>query len=319
MIRSKIIATGAYLPARVLTNHDLAKTIDTNHDWIVERTGIAQRHIAAEGELTSDLGTAAAKQALSNAGLRAEDCDLIVVATTTPDQTFPATATTIQHKLGARAIPAFDIQAVCSGFLYALNVADNFIRTGQVKNALVIGAETFSRIVDWQDRGTAILFGDGAGAAVLSAANEPDKGIIGIDIFSDGKFNDLLYVDGGASRGDRIGKVRMQGKEVFKHAVGILTDVSRKVLDKHNLKTSDVSWVIPHQANRRIIESSADKLGLSVDKFIITIDQHGNTSAASIPLAMHTGFADKRLKSGDLVMFQALGGGFTWGAGLARI
>ncbi len=319
MHRARIAATGGYLPARILSNDDLAKTIDTNHDWIVARTGIFRRHIAAVDELTSDLAAHAAKMALLNAAIVAEDIDLIVLATTTPDLTFPATAVAVQQKLGCRAIPAFDIQAVCSGFLYALNVADNFIRAGQVSNALVIGAETFSRIVDWTDRGTAILFGDGAGAVVLQRSTVPDTGILGINILSDGRFQDLLYVDGGASSSEKIGKVKMQGKEVFKHAVNILSEVSQKILIKHSVSASMIDWVIPHQANRRIIESTADRCGISIDKFIITIDDHGNTSAASIPLALHKGFTDGRIQPGNLLMLQALGGGFTWGAGLIRI
>lgn len=318
MLRSRVIATGAYLPQKLLTNHDLAQRMDTSHDWIVSRTGISERHIAADGELTSDLGTAAAKIALQNAGLKATDIDLIVLATTTPDRTFPATAATIQHKLGARAIPAFDVQAVCSGFLYALNIADNFIRSGQVRTALVIGAEVFSRIVDWTDRGTAILFGDGAGAAILQADHSSMRGILGIDIHADGQYQDLLYVDGGPSMAESVGKVRMQGKDVFKHAVGLLHQVSKDIMDKHQLTAEMINWVIPHQANRRIIEATAEKAGIPIEKFVITIDKHGNTSAASIPLAFHTAVSDNRIKPNDMILLQALGGGFTWGAGLLR-
>jgi len=318
MLRSRVIATGSYVPEKIVHNRDLESTLDTNHEWILSRTGIEQRHIAADGQLTSDLAVNAAKAALAKAKMTAADIDLIVLATTTADNTFPSTATTVQHKLGARAIPAFDIQAVCSGFLYALNVADNFIRTGQVKNALVIGAETFSRIVDWTDRGTAILFGDGAGAVILQSDHSSLHGILGIDIFSDGAYHNLLYVDGGPSISDKVGKVKMQGKDVFKHAVGLLHQASIDILSKHQLQPSQIDWVIPHQANRRIIEATAEKSGISLDKFVITIGQHGNTSAASIPLAFDRAVNDNRIKSGDMIMLQALGGGFTWGAGLIK-
>jgi 3-oxoacyl-[acyl-carrier-protein] synthase III len=324
MRRGKIISTGAYLPERIVGNAELAQSIDTSDDWIQSRTGIKQRHIAAANQSTSDLATLAAKQALAKINLAATELDLIIVATTTPDRTFPAVATMVQHNLGCGQIPAFDIQAVCSGFLYALHTADNFIQTGQYRNVLVIGAETFSRIVDWQDRATAILFGDGAAAVILQAqtiANaDTDSGCIGFRLHADGQFHDLLRVDSGPGQSDgRVGKVQMQGKEVFKHAVQILSTVSHEVLTASGFSADAVDWVVPHQANRRIIEASAEKLGLAVDKIILTIENHGNTSAASIPLALHHGYSQGLFRPGQLLLLQALGGGFTWGAGLLRI
>ncbi len=323
-LAAKITSTGAYLPIQKVSNHDLSKTLDTSHEWIFERTGISSRHIAAKGELTSDLAVAAAKQALDRAGLSPQGIDLIVVATTTPDRTFPSTAVAVQHKLGCRTIGAFDVQAVCSGFLYALAIANNFIKAGGVKHALVIGAETFSRIVDWQDRGTAILFGDGAGAVILSAAEvkdlKTDPGVIDCEILADGKYQDLLYVDGGPSLDGQVGKVKMQGREVFKHAVQLLADVSIRMLQKNRIDPSQIDWVVPHQANRRIIEASAEKAGIDPARCIITMENTGNTSAASIPLALHQAFVvDKKIKAGDLLLLQALGGGFTWGAALIRL
>ena len=321
MLTGRILGSGAYLPERRLGNQELALTIDTSDEWIQSRTGIAARHIAASDQNTSDLATLAAMRAVSNAGIAATDLDLIIVATTTPDQTFPSVATMVQHRLGCKPIGAFDIQAVCSGFLYAIATANNFIKAGAAKRVLVIGAEVFSRIVDWQDRGTAILFGDGAAAIVLGAEDaESGRGCLGFKLCADGQFHDLLQVDGGPGFAHgQVGKVRMQGKEVFKHAVQILSTVSDEILAQYSLQSAQVDWVIPHQANRRIIEASAEKLGIPIERVIITIAEHGNTSAASIPLALHQGLSDGRLQPGQLVMLQALGGGFTWGAGLIRI
>jgi len=320
--RSRIISTGVYLPSRVMENAELAARVDTSDEWIVERTGIRRRHIAAEGEFTSDLATAAAKEALLAAGLDAEAIDLIIVATATPDQTFPATATRVQAKLGMTKGVAFDVAAVCSGFLYALTVADAMIRAGQGQTALVIGAETFSRILDWEDRGTCVLFGDGAGAVVLRAEAgrglPSDKGILAARLHSDGRYNDLLYVDGGPGSTGTTGKLRMKGKEVFRHAVTNLSGVMLETLDAAGLAPSDVAWVIPHQANLRILEGTAKKLGLSIDSVVVTVDRHANTSAASVPLALDTAVRDGRVKDGDLLLLEAMGGGFTWGAAAVR-
>ncbi|MGD9650236.1 MAG: beta-ketoacyl-ACP synthase III [Dongiaceae bacterium] len=310
MLRSRIRGVGSYLPAKILRNQDLAKSLETSDEWITGRTGIKQRHIAADTERTSDLAYEAAMDALKNSGMRASQIDMIVLATTTPDEIFPATAAKVQAKLGMTSGFAFDIQAVCSGFLYALNVADNFIRSGQVKTALVIGAETFSRIVDWNDRTTAILFGDGAGAVVLQA-DQGDVGIIGSILHSDGRYRDMLHTDAS-------GKTRMQGKEVFKHAVKNLADVASEILAEYNFKGADIDWLIPHQANSRIIHATAEHLGVPLHKIIETIADHGNTSAASIPLAFATGVKDGRIKPGQLLLFEAMGGGFTWGASLAK-
>ena len=320
MMRSKIIGCGAYLPEKCLSNHELSEIVETSHDWIVERTGIHRRHIAAEGEKTSDLALAAAQQALENAGVQALDLDLIVLATATPDETFPATATTVQARLGVAGIPAFDVQAVCTGFIYALAVADNFIKTGQSKLALVIGAETFSRILDWQDRGTCVLFGDGAGAVLLRAENPTANGagILSTHLHADGRHHDMLYVDGGPSSTMSTGLLRMRGPEVFRHAVKNLTSVVKEALAENNLEASDIDWLVPHQANRRIIDHTAKKLGLPAEKVVLTVADHGNTSAASVPLALHTAVGDGRIKSGDMVLLEAMGGGFTWGAALAR-
>jgi 3-oxoacyl-[acyl-carrier-protein] synthase-3 len=322
---SVVKGCGAYLPKHIVTNHDLATVMDTTHDWIVERTGIHQRHVAAEGELTSDLATHAATQALTRAGISVDDVDVIVLATTTADDTFPAAAVTVQRKLGAHNAFAFDVQAVCSGFVYALSIADNFIRNGQVKTALVIGAETMSRLLDPQDRGTAVLFGDGAGALVLQAEEiSPQevafqqRGVLSTHLYSDGRCRDALYVDGGPSRGGAIGYVRMQGREVMKSAVEKIGDAVKKALEFHGLTPQDVDWFVPHQANIRIINAVAKHFALPAERFIVTVDQHANTSAASIPLALAVAEADGRILPGHLVVIEAMGGGFTWGSALIR-
>lgn len=321
--RSVIIGTGSYLPQTILSNDDLAARLDTSNEWIVERTGIRRRHVAAPGEFTSDLGTAAARRALDAAGLTPADIDLIIVATATPDQTFPACATVIQHKLGMVHGMAFDIAAVCSGFLYALTVADSLLTGGPYRRALVIGAETFSHILDWEDRTTAVLFGDGAGAVVLEAQDQPgstasDRGILAARLHSDGRYNDLLYVDGGPGSTGTTGKLRMKGKEVFRHAVTNLSSVMGEVLEAASLEPKDVAWVIPHQANLRILEATAKKLGLDPNRVVVTVDQHANTSAASVPLALDVAVRDGRVKPGDLLLLEAMGGGFTWGAAAIR-
>ncbi|MFC3713554.1 beta-ketoacyl-ACP synthase III [Sphingoaurantiacus capsulatus] len=320
--RSRIVGTGTYLPSRVIENAEMAALVDTSDEWIVERTGIRRRHIAAEGELTSDLAVNAAKQALESAGIDVQAVDLIVVATATPDQTFPATATRVQAKLGLTHGVAFDVAAVCSGFLYALTVADAMIRAGQGKTALVIGAETFSRILDWEDRTTCVLFGDGAGAVVLRAeegqGTNDDKGLLAARLHSDGRYNELLYVDGGPGSTGTTGKLRMKGKEVFRHAVTNLSSVMLETLAAAGLKPEDVSWVIPHQANLRILEGTAKKLSLPIDRVVVTVDQHANTSAASVPLALDAAVRDGRIKDGDLLLLEAMGGGFTWGAAAVR-
>lgn len=320
--RSVLRSCGIYLPEKVLTNADLARMVDTSDEWIIERTGIRQRHIAADGELTSDLAIAASRQALERAGLDGADIDLIVLATATPDETFPATATTVQAALGMYQGAAFDIQAVCSGFVYALAVADNFIKAGQARRALVIGAETFSRILDWSDRTTCVLFGDGAGAVVLEAqegaGDVGDSGILASRLHSDGRHHDLLYVDGGPSSTQDSGHLRMQGREVFRHAVVNLAGVMNEVLGDLGLTAADIDWVVPHQANKRILDGTARKLGILPDKIIITVEEHANTSAASVPLALNAGVEDGRIKRGDLVLMEAMGGGFTWGACLVR-
>lgn len=322
MIRSRIIGTGSYLPARILSNVTLAAQVDTSDEWIVERTGIRQRHIAAHDEFTSDLGTHAARRALESAGLRADNIDLVIVATATPDQTFPATATIIQAKLGIDDCVAFDVAAVCSGFLYALTVADAMLRTGAHRNALVIGAETFSRLLDWEDRATCVLFGDGAGAVVLSAnegdGTSADHGVLATRLHADGRHNQLLYVDGGAGSTGTVGKLRMKGKEVFRHAVTNLAAVMVETLDAAGLAASDVDWVVPHQANLRILEATARKLGLAPEQVITTVQLHANTSAASVPLALDTAVRDGRIQPGQLLLLEAMGGGFTWGAAAVR-
>lgn len=321
MIRSVIRGSGSALPERAVSNAELAVQVDTTDEWIVERTGIRQRYIADEGETTSTLAIAAAKRALNVAGIDAKDIDLIVLATATPDQTFPATATRVQNALGCNGGIAFDVAAVCSGFLYALGTADSMLKTGMAKRALVIGAETFSRILDWEDRTTCVLFGDGAGALVLEAQDvaADGPGIIDTKLHADGKHNELLFVDGGPSTTGTVGKLRMKGREVFRHAVVNLADVLKETLASSGFEPSDIDWVVPHQANARILDATARKLGLPAEKVIVTVDQHANTSAASVPLAFDVGIRDGRIKPGDLVMFEAMGGGFTWGASLARI
>ena len=329
--RSIITGSGSYLPDRVVTNDELAERIETSDDWIVARTGIRQRHIAADDEMTSDLALIAAERALNDAGVMASEVDLLVLATTTPDQTFPATATRVQSRLGMINGAAFDIQAVCSGFIYGLSIADNFIKAGQAKTVILIGAETFSRLLDWEDRNTCVLFGDGAGAIVLrAAANGEDadiigerghnvgRGVLSTHIHSDGCTNELLYVDGGPSSTKTVGHVRMNGREVFRHAVNNLVSVVYEAMETHSLAIDDIDWLVPHQANKRILDSTAKKLGLSADKVVVTLDRHANTSAASIPLALDEAVKDGRIKPGNLVLLEAMGGGLTWGAGLVR-
>ena len=322
-VRSLITGVGAYLPERIITNAEMETLVDTTDEWIVERTGIKQRHVAADGELTSDLAIAASKKALEHAGISGQDLDLIVVATATPDHTFPATAVKVQEALARPGIPAFDVQAVCTGFVYALSVADNFVRAGQAKTALVIGAETFSRILDWEDRATCVLFGDGAGAVVLQAGEgqgtAQDQGILSTHLHADGRQHDLLYVDGGPSTTGTAGYLRMQGREVFKHAVINLSDTVKEALSANDISIEDVDWFVPHQANKRILDSTAKKLGLAAEKVIVTVDQHANTSAASIPLALNAGVQDGRIKQGDLMILEGMGGGFTWGSVAARL
>lgn len=316
-----IAGYGGYLPSNVVSNDDLAQTVDTSHEWIVARTGITQRHVAAAGELTSDLGTAAAQRALDDAGLTPAAVDLIVVATSTPDNTFPATATAIQHKLGAPAGIAFDVQAVCAGFVFAVAVADNFIRLGQAKTALVIGAETFSRILDWQDRSTCVLFGDGAGALVLSAEarNGRARGVLATHLSADGRYYDKLFVDGGAGRDGRAGHLRMAGQDVFRFAVPALADGVNRVLAQSGEDLAALDLLVPHQANKRIIDAVGQRLDLRDDQVVVTVDRHANTSAASIPLALADARDAQRLRSGQLVAITGIGGGFAWGAGLLRL
>lgn len=323
MRRSLLVGQGAYLPARVVTNAELAASVDTSDEWIFKRTGIRQRHVAAEGEMTSDLALAAARRALDSAGVAAGDIDLIVLATTTPDDTFPATATKVQAGLGIHHGAAFDVQAVCAGFMYALAVADNFIKAGQAQRALVIGAETFTRLLDWNDRSTCVLFGDGAGAVVLEShqgdGGAGDFGILSTHLHTDGRQRDILYVDGGPSSTRTVGHVRMNGKEVFRHAVGKLAAVMEEALADHGLAPSAVDWLVPHQANQRIIEGLRAKLDLPAERVVSTVERHANTSAASVPLALTASVEAGGVKSGDLVMFEAIGGGLAWGAGLVRI
>ncbi|MDQ1198175.1 beta-ketoacyl-ACP synthase III [Agrobacterium sp. SORGH_AS 787] len=322
MIRSIVRGFGAALPKRVVTNQEIEGIVETSDEWIVQRTGIKQRYIAGEGETSASLGEAAARAALENGGLKPEDIDLIIVATSTPDNTFPATAVNIQNRLGITGGFAFDVQAVCSGFVYAMATADLYIRGGMAKRVLVIGAETFSRILDWKDRTTCVLFGDGAGAVILEAGEgegkTSDRGVLTSNLRSDGSHKEKLYVDGGPSTTGTVGHLRMEGREVFKHAVGMITDVIEAAFEATGTTADDLDWLVPHQANRRIIDGSAKKLGIPLEKVVVTVDLHGNTSAASIPLALATAAADGRIKQGDLVMLEAMGGGFTWGSVLLR-
>lgn len=322
MIRSIVRGFGAALPKRVVTNQEIEGIVETSDEWIVQRTGIKQRYIAGEGETSASLGEAAARAALDNGGLKPEDIDLIIVATSTPDNTFPATAVNIQNRLGITGGFAFDVQAVCSGFVYAMATADLYIRGGMAKRVLVIGAETFSRILDWKDRTTCVLFGDGAGAVILEAGEgdgkTSDRGVLTSHLRSDGAHKEKLYVDGGPSTTGTVGHLRMEGREVFKHAVGMITDVIEAAFEATGTTAEDLDWLVPHQANRRIIDGSAKKLGIPLEKVVVTVDLHGNTSAASIPLALATAAADGRIKQGDLVMLEAMGGGFTWGSVLLR-
>jgi 3-oxoacyl-[acyl-carrier-protein] synthase-3 len=322
VLRSVVLGCGSYLPSRILTNQELAQSVETTDEWIVQRTGIRERHIAAPGEMTSDLALHAAKAALAHAHVEASSIDLIVLGTSTPDQTFPATAVSVQAALGNTHGVAFDLQAVCSGFVYALSVADAQLRSGSYKRALVIGAETFSRILDWNDRTTCVLFGDGAGAVVLEAQEQSgtaqDRGILTTHLRSDGRHKSKLYVDGGPSSTQTVGHLRMEGREVFKHAVAMITDVIEDAFEATGTSASDIDWFVPHQANKRIIDGSAHKLGIAPEKVVITVDRHGNTSAASIPLALADAVADRRIKRGNLILLEAMGGGFTWGSVLLR-
>ena len=322
MIRSVVQGCGAYLPERVVTNADLAKTMDTSDEWIQQRTGIKQRHIAADGEFTSHLALKASERALAHAGVKASDVDLIILATATPDETFPATATRVQADLGMTKGAAFDVQAVCAGFVYGLSVADSLIKNSLASTALVIGAETFSRILDWNDRGTCVLFGDGAGAVVLRAeegkGTSADRGVLANALHSDGRQHDILYVDGGPSSTRTTGYLRMEGKEVFKHAVVNMAAVVGEVLEKAGLQSKDIDWLVPHQANKRIIDGTGRKLGLPPERVVVTVDKHANTSAASIPLALDTAVKDGRIKKGDLLLLEGIGGGLAWGASLVR-
>ena len=325
MTGARLLGSGSALPERVVTNAELAQRIDTSDEWIVERTGIRQRHIAGDGETTSTLAIAAARAAIADAGIDAKSIDLIILATATPDNTFPATATKVQDALGCNGGVAFDVHAVCSGFLYALTTADSLLKTGTGRRALVIGAETFSRILDWEDRTTCVLFGDGAGAVVLEAveaesASDPSApGILASRLHADGAQHDLLYVDGGPSTTQTVGHLRMKGREVFRHAVVNLSSVLNEVIEDAGISASEIDWVVPHQANARILDATAKKLGIPPEKVVVTVDRHANTSAASVPLAFDAARRDGRIKEGDLVMFEAMGGGFTWGASLIRI
>jgi 3-oxoacyl-[acyl-carrier-protein] synthase-3 len=320
--RARIRGCGAYLPERIVTNAELAARLNTSDEWIVQRTGIRQRHVAAEGEFTSDLALKAAERALVHAGVKASEIDLIVLATATPDNTFPATAAKVQARLGATQGAAFDVHAVCTGFLYALATADNFIKAGQAKRALVIGAETFSRILDWEDRATCVLFGDGAGAVVLEAVastgDAKERGILSTHLHTDGSNYQLLYVDGGPSTTGKAGFLRMEGKEIFRHALQRLAEVADEALKANHVTAAEIDWLVPHQANRRIIDGTGKKLGFAADKIVMTIDRHANTSAASVPLALAEAVGDGRIKPGQLVLLEAMGGGLTWGSALVR-
>ncbi len=322
ILRAAPLGCGHYLPARVMENAEFAERLETSDEWIMARTGIRRRHIAAEGERTSDLAIAASERALAQAGISGADVDAVILATATPDNTFPATATRVQDAIGMRGGFAFDVQAVCAGFIYAMATANALILTGQARTALVIGAETFSRILDWEDRTTCVLFGDGAGAVLLSAepgaGGAADRGVLATCLHSDGAYKDLLYVDGGPSTSQESGKVRMVGREVFKHAVAKLACVAQEAMDKAGVSSADVDWIVPHQANIRIIEATARKAGVPMDKVIVTVEDHGNTSAASIPLALSCAVADGRIRRGDLLLMEAIGGGLAWGSALVR-
>jgi|SRR5688572_17122568 3-oxoacyl-[acyl-carrier-protein] synthase-3 len=322
MVRSVVLGCGSYLPSRVLTNSELSRMVDTSDEWITQRTGIHERHIAAPGEATSHMAIEAARAALAASGLDAQSIDLIVLGTSTPDNTFPASAVSVQAGLGLTHGAAFDLQAVCSGFIFGIATADGLLKTGAFKRALVIGSETFSRILDWNDRTTCVLFGDGAGAVVLEAQSQPgtreDRGILTAHLRSDGRHKSKLFVDGGPSSTQTVGHLRMEGRAVFKHAVAMITDVIEDAFEATGYAAEDIDWFVPHQANQRIIDDSAKKLGIPKEKVVCTVDKHGNTSAASIPLALTTAVADGRIKRGDLVMLEAMGGGFTWGAVLVR-
>ena len=322
VLRSVVLGYGSYLPARILSNDELVRSVQTTDEWIVQRTGIRERHIAAAGELTSGLALHAARAAIANARVEANSIDLIVLATSTPDQTFPATAVTVQAGLSITRGTAFDLQAVCSGFIFALSVVDAMLKNGAYKRALVIGAETFSRILDWNDRTTCVLFGDGAGAWVVEAQPQPgtsaDRGILTTHLRSDGRHKSKLYVDGGPSSTQTVGHLRMEGREVFKHAVAMITDVIHDAFKATGTTAADIDWFVPHQANKRILDGSAHKLGIAPEKVVVTVDRHGNTSAASIPLALADAVADRRIKRGNLILLEAMGGGFTWGSALLR-
>ncbi len=322
MIRSVLRATGSYLPERIITNAEMEQLVDTSDEWIVQRTGIRERHVAAENQSTSDLAIQAAKRALESSGLSPEDLDGVIVATTTPDRTFPAVAVMVQAALGLRVGLAFDVQAVCSGFVYALTLANNFIQLGQAKRVLVIGAEKMSSIINWEDRTTCVLFGDGAGAVILEAAEGKgvlaDRGVLSTHLYANGHLSELLYTDGGVSTTGHSGHVIMLGKEVFKNAVTYMADIVQEVLDKNQIAASQIDWLVPHQANLRIITGTAEKLGMGLDKVVLTVDTHGNTSAASIPLALDTAVRDGRIQPGQLLLLEALGGGLTWAAALVR-
>ena len=321
-IRSVVLGSGSHLPPNIVTNDDLAKRVDTSDEWIVERTGIRSRHIADAGTTTSDLAVEASRRALANAGVEARELDMVIVATTTPDETFPSVATRVQARLGMESGSAFDVQAVCSGFIYGLSVADSLIRCGQARTVLLVGAETMSRILDWSDRATCVLFGDGAGAVVLRAqtgsGENKDSGVLDVKLFSDGRLHDLLYTDGGVSSTRSAGLLRMEGREVFKHAVAKISEAMQAALDSAGLTVDDVDWFVPHQANQRILDGTAKKLKIKPEKVISTISGHGNTSAASVPLALDTAVTDGRIKPGNLLLLEAMGGGFTWGAALLR-
>ena len=317
-LRSVILSTGSYLPEKTVTNKDLEKIVDTNDDWIVQRTGIKERHIAEPDQPTSDLAIKAAQRALESSGLSAADIDGVIVATTTPDQSFPSVAVRVQAALGLSAGPAFDVQAVCSGFVYALSVADSMLQTGAMKRVIVIGAEKMSSLLNWEDRTTCVLFGDGAGAIILEAQDNPSGGILSTHLYADGKFRDLLYTDGGTSTTGTAGHIVMHGKEVFKNAVTLMADIVQEVLDKNAITSEHIDWLVPHQANLRIITGTAEKLHMSMDKVVVTVDKHGNTSAASIPLALDTAVRDGRIQRGQTLLLEALGGGLTWAAALIK-